>query len=120
MKLATRLTLLFLSLSIFPLVIVGYLAFVNGRDAIEDDTITRLQGTNILKEAELNRWIEGNKNILRSLSRRPLIWEYSKIIENGVGSPAEIQAARESLLHDHLLPTLEEEGGLCRSLHPGC
>ena len=111
MKLATRLTLLFLLLSIIPLGIIGYLAFVNGRGAIEEDTSTRLLETNILKEAELNRWIEGNKNTLRALARRPLVWEYTKVIGTDDGSLVDIQTARQSLLYDHLLPTLEEEGG---------
>jgi len=110
MKLSTRLTLLFLLLSIIPLGIIGYLAFMNGRSAIEDDTSTRLIETNLLKKAELDRWFDGNVNILRALARRPLIWEYSKEIDSGDGSLAEIQAARESLLQDHLLPTLEEWG----------
>ncbi len=111
MKHSTRLTLLFLLLSIIPLGIVGYLAFVNGRSAIEDDTSTRLIETNLLKKAELDRWLDGNKNILRALARRPLLWEYSKEIDTGDGSLAEIQDARVHLLQDHLLPTLEEEGG---------
>ena len=111
MKLSTRLTLLFLLLSIIPLGIVGYLAFVNGRSAIEDDTSTRLVETSLLKEAEINRWLEGNVNIVRSLSRRPLVWEYSKIIGTDRNSQTEIETVRESLLQDHLLPTLEEVGG---------
>jgi PAS domain S-box-containing protein len=111
MKLSTRLTLLFLLLSIIPLGVVGYLAFVNGRSAIEDDTSTRLIETNLLKKAELDRWLDGNRNILRALARRPLLWEYSQEISSGDGSQTEIQVVRDRLLQDHLLPTLQEEGG---------
>ena len=111
MKLATRLTLLFFILSVIPLGVVEYLAFVNGRGAIENNTFTRLREINILKEAELDRWIEGNTNILRALSRRPLVWEFSKQIMFEASSLAEIQAARQSLIHDHLIPSLEIEGG---------
>ena len=111
MKLATRLALLFFILSIIPLGVVEYLAFVNGRSAIENNTFTRLREINILKEAELDRWIEGNTNILRALSRRPLVWEFSKQIMFEASSSAEIQAARQSLIHDHLIPSLEIEGG---------
>jgi PAS domain S-box-containing protein len=111
MKLSTRLTLLFLLLSIIPLGVVGYLAFVNGRSAIEDNTSTRLIETNFLKIAELKRWIEGNKNSVRALSMSPLVWGSTKVLVTNRSSQTEIETVRVSLLQYHLLPTLEEEGG---------
>ena len=61
MKLAPKLTILFLFLSIVPLGVVGYLAYDNGRRSIEHSTIIRLASITFLKEAELNRWVEGNE-----------------------------------------------------------
>ena len=65
MKLATKLTVLFLLLAIIPLAVVGYLAFDNGRRTIEQDTVNRLLATTILKEAELKRWIEDSQRSWR-------------------------------------------------------
>ena len=118
-RLSTRLTILFVLLSISPLAVVGYLAYDNGQRTIEQDTHNRLISTTILKEAEFNRWVEGNERSLRELARRPTIGEYAAVMawrDPSTGSgrdPAdpEYQAAHRSLHEDHLNTTLEEEGG---------
>ena len=118
-RLSTRLTILFVLLSISPLAVVGYLAYDNGQRTIEQDTHNRLISTTILKEAEFNRWVEGNERSLRELARRPTIGEYAAVMawrDPSTGSgrdPAdpEYQAAHRSLHEDHLNTTLEEERG---------
>jgi hypothetical protein len=49
MKLAPRLTILFLLLSIVPTAIVGYFAYENGRRTIMQKTIDHLVSINIFK-----------------------------------------------------------------------
>jgi len=60
-----KLMIYFLILSLIPLTIIGYMAFVNGRAALEVGTVNRLTTARTLKEGEMNTWIsEKNKNIL--------------------------------------------------------
>ena len=49
MKLAPKLTLVLLVLAVAPIVVVGYLAYENGRQTIEQKTIEHLVSTNHLK-----------------------------------------------------------------------
>lgn len=67
MKLAIKLSLFFVLISIIGIFIVGYLSFTNGKTAIEDEIINHLTATNLLKEAEIERWLENNENILEFL-----------------------------------------------------
>jgi len=111
MKVTTKLTGLFLLLSIIPLAVVGYLAYDNGRRAIEQDTINNLNSITILKEAEFNRWVEDSERRLRELARRPLIRDYAVILASLDPADPKYQAAYKNTIHEHLNPTLEEEGG---------
>ncbi len=49
MKLTTRLALLFFFLAILPVTAAGYIAYENGREAIEDNLTTHLITTSELK-----------------------------------------------------------------------
>jgi signal transduction histidine kinase len=60
MRLNAKLSLLFFLLTIFPISLVGYLSFQNGRESIRQQTINHLVSTNLLKKAEYERWVEGN------------------------------------------------------------
>ena len=112
MKLATKLTVLFLLLTTIPLTIVGYLAYDNGRRTIEQDTLNHLISTTILKEDEFNRWVENNERRLSALASRPGIREYATVLVSRDPADAEYQAAYRSILEDHLEPNLEEGGFL--------
>ena len=119
-RLSTRLTILFVLLSINPLAVVGYLAYDNGRRTIEQSTLNRLISTTILKQSEFERWIDDSEQSLMELARRPSIREYAAVMASrdpSTGSgrdPAdpEYRAAHGSILEDHLKPTLEEEESL--------
>ncbi len=112
MKLTTKLTLLFLLLSIIPLAVVGYLAYDNGRQTIEKNMLNHLMSTTILKEAELNQWIEDNERSLRGLARRPLIREYAALFVIHKPVAPEYQTAHKNIIEEHFNPTLEEESFL--------
>lgn len=121
MKLTTKLTVLFLLLSILPLAVVGYLAYDNGRRAIEQNTINRLTSITTLKADELNRWVENNQRQLRSLAREPLVRESAAVLAAGDPADPAYQAAHGSIHADHLDPAIEEEGGFLELfvLRPG-
>lgn len=100
-RLNTRLIIVFLVLSILPLAFVGYLAFANQRQTIEQNTINHLLSTTILKEAEFNRWIEDKEHSLRDLAQEPIIQENAAVMaDNDLDSP-EQQAIRISIRKDH-------------------
>ena len=64
MKLAIKLSLFFVLISVIGIFIVSYLSFTNGKAAIEHEITKHLVATNLLKEAEIERWLENNENIL--------------------------------------------------------
>jgi signal transduction histidine kinase len=110
-KLATRLTAFFLALSIVPLAVVGYLAFDSGRRSIEQDTFNRLISTTILKEAEFERWVEGNERSLHTLAREPGLREDAAALVSLDPADPAYQVARGRLLERRFGPTLAEQGG---------
>ena len=69
MSLASKLTVIFLLLSIVPLSLVGYLAYDEGRHSIEQDATDHLLTTSLLKEAEFMSWLEFRRMLIRSMPR---------------------------------------------------
>jgi len=110
MKLATKLIIIFLLLSIIPLIVVGYLAFDNGRRTIEQNVFNHLITSTFIKQNEFERWVQGNERHLRDLARRPLVREYAATLSLQDPDEPEYQEAHASLIEDHLIPTLEEQG----------
>ncbi len=111
MRLATRLTILFVAISIVPLSALSYLAYVNSQRALEQSAFNHLISTNDLKEAELERWIESDKRQLQALAQRPLVRVDIAILASHDEADPEFQAANRSLIENHLGPALEAEGG---------
>lgn len=105
MKLITKLTILFILISILPLAISGYIAFQNGKETIEEQTNAHLLSISALKEREFNRWVDDNRRALRFLAQRPLVRSNVGILalsEQFSEDPA-YQEAYENLIKDHLL-----------------
>jgi PAS domain S-box-containing protein len=111
MKLPTKLTLLFLLLSLAPLALVGYLAYQGSRRAIEQNTQSRLVANTIFKKNELNRWLDSSGVQLRQFARRPLIRGSAETLTNPNTTIVDFRAAHDSLLIEHLAPTVEGEVG---------
>jgi PAS domain S-box-containing protein len=107
MKLAPKLTIFFLLLSIAPTAIVGYLAYENGRRTIIDETIKHLVSINIFKSNELKRWIEDNENSIEDLAHRPLVKQYASVLAKHDASSPAYHEARENLIEDHLKSRLK-------------
>lgn len=111
MTLRYKLTAAFLLFSVLPLTLVGYLAYNINRRAIEQNTISRLVATTILKEADLTRWIEGNQHQLEALAQRPLVRDYAATLASQSPIERDRNAAQTDLLRDHLFPALKDKGG---------
>jgi len=105
MKLAPRLTLLFLLIAIIPLIIVGAAVYENSRQTIVRQTTNHLISINTLKEAELNRWIEDGKNALELLARRPYFKDsFADVLRAHAPGGREHGKAQEQIVEDHLSP----------------
>ena len=75
MKLQTKLSILFLVLTLLPLIIVGVLSYQTGQKAIRENTANHLVSTNLLKMAELERWIADNTLILEAVAKTPFFMD---------------------------------------------
>jgi signal transduction histidine kinase len=112
MKLAPKLTLLFLLLAIVPIAIVGYLAYENGRRTIVQGTIDHLVSINIFKSSELKRWIEDHKNSIEEMAQRSLVRQYAEALtKHDILAPdPAYHKAKGSIVEDHLKPRLKYGG----------
>ncbi|MBW8010713.1 MAG: PAS domain S-box protein [Chloroflexi bacterium] len=108
-RMSARLVVVFLLLSILPLAFTGFLSFNSQRHTIEQNTLTHLLSTTILKEAEFNRWIEDKENSLEELAREPAIQAYAGIVVFGEIDAPELLAIRTSIREDHFTPSIEIE-----------
>ncbi|MFZ1984247.1 MAG: sensor histidine kinase [Desulfatitalea sp.] len=108
MKLAAKLSLLFLLLSTLPIVIVGYLAYQNGRTTIERETINYLQSINMHKRAELNRWI-GSNALLLEMVANSYFFKYGFADVMSAHDPAapDHLAMHRKIIERHLKPFIE-------------
>ena len=105
-------TLIFLLLAVLPMVGVGIFTYSTARSALEQEVINRLTTITLLKESEVNRWINDNQDLLSALAQRPLVREYSaELITLDPRTDPAFDTLRESLLVDHFLPSLLGSSG---------
>ncbi|MBI9076024.1 MAG: HAMP domain-containing protein [Desulfatibacillum sp.] len=68
MTLSKKLPLFFLLIAAAPLLVMGFIAFENGRHTIQKQTINHLFSTDILKKAELDGWLSEKTRHLEILA----------------------------------------------------
>jgi hypothetical protein len=107
MKLSTRLILLFLLLSLTPLLVIGYIGFRNGVKTIKTQTMQRLVSINIAKAAEVNRWINACRTHLKSFAQRPQERAYVSELVNGGISSEKRKKIRQKVIENHFIPGIE-------------
>jgi PAS domain S-box-containing protein len=115
-KLTTRLVLLFFLLSILPVTALGYLAYVDGRKAIEDNISIHLKTTSAYKLSEYNYWIDDAREKLVILAQRPLVIENAAILMPAEPGQDAFQQAYQDLLDNHLNPNLRDQKYLAFNL----
>lgn len=109
-SLRTKLIVYFLISSLIPLALIGYMAYDNGRRALEEETINQLTTTRTLKEGEINTWIsERGKNLL-ILSKDYDTKKYFTILAaHEKGDPVYVEAHRVLLNHFSTLVNTEPD-----------
>jgi PAS domain S-box-containing protein len=106
-RLAPKLTLIFILIAIVPLVIVGAATYENSRRTIIRQAIGHLVSINILKEAELNHWIENGKMALLRLAARPFFKDSFREVERHHDfADAQHWNLHQQIVEDHLRPYL--------------
>ena len=110
MKLAPKLTILFLLLAILPTAVVGYLAYDNGRRTSVQGTIDHLISINIFKNNELKRWVKGDESSIQELAQRHLVRQYAAVLAKHDTPDHAYQNAKASIIEDHLKPRLKYGG----------
>jgi CheY-like chemotaxis protein/signal transduction histidine kinase/HAMP domain-containing protein len=111
MKLSTRLIILFLLLSLTPLLGIGYIGFRNGIDTMKTQTMQRLVSINNAKAAEVNRWINACQSHLKSLAQRPEERTHAYSLVNGSISVEKRMEIRRQILENHFIPSIEAGNG---------
>ncbi len=106
MKLATRLLLIFSLIAIIPLIVVGYLSFVNGQQTVQENVYRHLISINEIKTAEFTRWITDNEENLAFLAQQPLVRSYSEALVTCQIEDDSCKAFAELLLNEHLKPAV--------------
>jgi CheY-like chemotaxis protein/HAMP domain-containing protein len=107
MKLSTRLIILFLMLSLTPLLVIGYIGFRNGIDTMKTQTMQRLVSINIAKAAEVNRWINACQSHLKSFAQRPQERAYAAaLVSNNISFEKRMELKRK-IIEEHFIPGIE-------------
>ncbi|GAB6908537.1 Histidine kinase [Desulfosarcina cetonica] len=108
MKLNTKLSLIFLLLTVVPALVIGYLSFYNGRCTIEENTISHLVSTNLLKEAEYERWVHDSAQLIEMIAISPFFKNTFPAIQ-AAHDPTDLShEIAHQRIKEHLNPVLEK------------
>jgi HAMP domain-containing protein len=89
----------FLSLSVLTVGLVGYIAFLQARSALEQSVFERLNASAAFKEGELNRWVADQKQDVVLLSRSPFILSQTQALAQTTESDLRFSLLRDQLLN---------------------
>ncbi len=93
MGLMIKLMVYFLIFSIVPLTLIGFMAYESGRNAIEVQTSNYLTTTTILKEREIEAWINKKERAILLLARSPIAQKNSlRLAPRMKGDPVYMRA----------------------------
>ncbi len=96
-SLLARLLVYFLLLAVLPLATVGVLAYYQGQRTLQADILNHLNTTAILKEGEINRWVESMKQDTRLLAQNPLFRQNAERLLTQDEGSSELLAAHQAL-----------------------
>jgi len=93
-----RLLALFLLLSILPLAAIGYIVYDTGRQSIITNVEAHLESVAILKQQEIENWVENLKNTVTYLASNPERHSDIAVLASHAVTDPEYLAAHESLV----------------------
>jgi GAF domain-containing protein/HAMP domain-containing protein len=96
-SLMARLVIYFLLLSVVVMGLVGYITFIRAREALKQSAFNKLSAIATLKEGELNRWIDDQRQDLLFISQLPEVRDQVEILLSHEPTEPEYQGAYASL-----------------------
>ena len=106
MKLRSKLTLIFVLLTIVPIFIVSFLAYHSGRRNIEKEMKYHLVEINGIKSGEIKKWFIANTRSLELMALRPGVRQYNVALSKNNTSDAAFSMAKKNLIESHLKTSL--------------
>lgn len=109
MTLRTKVLLLFLLVSLLPVVATGYLSYRFSREAIQRDTISFLTSTNLQKSVRINHWLVDASRQLEFIGEMPVLREQfaERIKEHD--HPGEMHRKfHDEVIYKYLLPAISK------------
>jgi len=104
-----RLLTYFLLLALIPLAVIGYIAYDSGRQNIVNQVKAHLESVAILKEQELQNWVEDLKHMMTWLAASPQVSNNAAILATYTASDPQYSAAHDSLVAEfRRIAVLEE------------
>lgn len=97
-SLTLKLTAWALLLSIVSLTIISYTAFHSAQEAITDRTIRHLESVSLLKQQEIDNWIEHTEHSLAWIAEQPQISRDAMVLVTYPPDDPQRHSARESLV----------------------
>lgn len=94
-----------------PLLVISYLAYLNGIKTIKQDTFDRLASINALKADEVSRWINSSRSHLQALAQRPLVRLYTSQLLDNLRPENEKKGILNNLLYNHFDPSISYDTG---------
>ncbi len=105
----TRLLIAFVSVVLLPVIAIGIGVATVGLPAIQQQLRNQLESVAILKEAEIDTWLEDLQLDLEVTLSGPQLLPHLGILAKGTPGSEEYRQASQQL-RDHFLPTLEQTG----------
>ncbi len=116
MKLSTRLPLLFLLLSLVPILVIGTLSYIYAREALEEKIFDHLTATSIYKSANYRNLEKRNIQKLELLAGFPEVKEDVATLLTASQDGGTYEVAYQRLMDEYFLPILSDERFLSFSL----
>ena len=110
MSLGRKLSILFVTLALGPMLVAGHLAYDRSRQAIEVEMAHHLMSMEIHKGDELNRWLASASLSMQQYAQRPLVQQHVALLVSSDPSGPAFQGARQHLLDFHLSQPVVQGG----------
>ena len=121
MRLSQKLGLIFIGLTLLPILLVSYLGYRDAEEALIHDVRVHLESINVLKHSDFVRWVTTNSRVIENFAQRSSVKDYAADIMSETTTPEQKAIALWILTEDNLKPvTGDSEGGLheLSLLHP--
>ncbi len=110
-SLMARLVIYFFLLSVATVGVVGFIAFIQAREALKESVFARLNAVATLKEDELNRWVNDQLRDVQFIAQVPVVQSRGEALFRHSETDAAYQAAY-AILAKYLASVIATKPGL--------